>query len=259
MESTSLFLTQNNYDTESGDFILKFNSPQMLNGYEISLIQSNVYKQWFNVSDALNNNKIKIVVATSATWSGGTPTYTLNTETCKFPDGYYSIKELESYFKKWCDEYFYLKQRAETRGIGGIFYDYQEPGAALYRGQNPDGAAAQLGAGLVPERSWEDLFELASACGNAFLNSYCPIVERRNGLDYGERERQFQLYRRGRYVEFNLVYDRGTKFGLETKGRIESILMSLPEHASWVYNHEPLVGSKEAESLNYFRTKTNWL
>jgi hypothetical protein len=76
----------------------------MLNGYEISLIQSNVYKQWFNVSDTLNNNKIKIVVATSATWSGGTPTYTLNEDTCEFPDGYYSIKELESYFKKWCDE-----------------------------------------------------------------------------------------------------------------------------------------------------------
>jgi hypothetical protein len=104
MESTSLFLTQNNYDTESGDFILKFNSPQMLNGYEIALIQSNVYKQWFNISDALNNNKIKIVVATSATWSGGTPTYTLNTETCTFPDGYYTIKELNNYLQKWCDE-----------------------------------------------------------------------------------------------------------------------------------------------------------
>jgi hypothetical protein len=103
MESTSLFLTQNNYD-DSGDYILKFNSSQLLSGYEICLIQSNVYKQWFNVSDALNNNKIKIIVPTSATWSGGTPTYTLNTETCKFPDGYYSIKELESYLKKWCDE-----------------------------------------------------------------------------------------------------------------------------------------------------------
>lgn len=104
MESTSLFLTLNNYEADSGDFILKFNSPQMLNGYEISLIQSNVYKQWFNVSDALGNNKIKIVVGVSATWSGGTPTYTLNEESCKFPDGYYSIKELNAYLQKWCDE-----------------------------------------------------------------------------------------------------------------------------------------------------------
>ncbi|MCF8134467.1 MAG: oxygen-dependent coproporphyrinogen oxidase [Synechococcus lacustris] len=162
-------------------------------------------------------------------------------------------------FKPWCDEYFYLKHRAETRGIGGIFYDYQEPGAALYRGQNPDGAAAQLGAGLVPERSWEDLFELASACGNAFLNSYCPIVERRNGLDYGERERQFQLYRRGRYVEFNLVFDRGTIFGLQTNGRTESILMSLPPLVRWEYGYQVEPGSREALLTDLFTKPQDWL
>ena len=104
MESTSLFLTQNNYDTDSGDYILKFNSAQFLPNYEISLIQSNIYKQWFNISDTLGNNKIKIVVPTSASWSGGVPTYTLNEETYKFPDGYYTIKELNSSLQKWCDE-----------------------------------------------------------------------------------------------------------------------------------------------------------
>ena len=111
----------------------------------------------------------------------------------------------------------------------------------------------------MPERSWEDLFELASACGNAFLNSYCPIVERRNGLDYGERERQFQLYRRGRYVEFNLVFDRGTIFGLQTNGRTESILMSLPPLVRWEYGYQVEPGSREALLTDLFTKPQDWL
>jgi len=162
-------------------------------------------------------------------------------------------------FKPWCDEYFFLKHRNETRGVGGIFYDYQEPGGQLYRGQDPQGPAAQVAAAAAPERSWEDLYNLAAACGNAFLPSYLPIVERRQPLPYGERERQFQLYRRGRYVEFNLVFDRGTIFGLQTNGRTESILMSLPPLVRWEYGYGPEPGSREALLTELFTKPQAWL
>lgn len=136
-------------------------------------------------------------------------------------------------FKQWCDEYFYLKHRKEQRGIGGIFFDYQQG-------------------------DWETLFAFAQECGNAFLPSYEPIVERRRDLPYGERERDFQLYRRGRYVEFNLVWDRGTIFGLQTDGRIESILMSLPPLVRWEYNYRPEPGTPEAELYEVFIVPQNW-
>lgn len=143
-------------------------------------------------------------------------------------------------FKRWCDEYFYLKHRGETRGVGGIFFDYQDGSdRELYRGPDPHGEAARYSqkVGSIGSRSWEDLFAFIQSCGQAFLEAYLPIVERRRHLEYGDRERQFQLYRRGRYVEFNLVYDRGTIFGLQTNGRTESILMSLPPCALgiWLY------------------------
>lgn len=154
-------------------------------------------------------------------------------EACDIFDASYYQK-----FKDWADEYFTIEHREETRGIGGIFYDYLKPDSTHTK---------------------EDLFGFMQEVGNTFLKAYLPIVESNMPLPYSEEEKKWQLIRRGRYVEFNLVYDRGTKFGLETKGRIESILMSLPEHASWVYNHEPLAGSREAESLRYFRSKTNWL
>jgi len=163
-------------------------------------------------------------------------------------------------FKPWCDEYFYLRHRQETRGVGGIFYDYQDPGGVLYKGGEPEGAAAAAAAAIGPiEQDWEQLFSLASACGHAFLPSYVPIVERRNNLAYGEAERQFQLYRRGRYVEFNLVFDRGTIFGLQTNGRTESILMSLPPLVRWEYGYTPAPGSREALLTEVFTRPQNWL
>ncbi|WP_164929398.1 oxygen-dependent coproporphyrinogen oxidase [Gloeobacter violaceus] len=136
-------------------------------------------------------------------------------------------------FKKWCDEYFYLKHRQEPRGVGGIFFDYVQG-------------------------DWEKIFAFAQSCGNAFLPAYLPIVERRHTLPYAERERNFQLYRRGRYVEFNLVWDRGTIFGLQTNGRIESILMSMPPLVRWEYNYRPEPGTAEAELYEVFLVPQDW-
>ncbi len=163
-------------------------------------------------------------------------------------------------FKRWCDEYFYLKHRGETRGIGGIFFDYQHGEGELYRGPQPNDEAAiysnQLGA---PEpRTWEELFTFVQDCGNAFLPSYVPIVERRHNTEYGDRQRNFQLYRRGRYVEFNLVYDRGTIFGLQTNGRTESILMSLPPLVRWEYGYQPEPNSPEAQLYETFLKPQDW-
>jgi coproporphyrinogen III oxidase len=121
-------------------------------------------------------------------------------------------------FKKWCDEYFFVKHRDEARGVGGLFFDYLT---------EEDG------------RSLESVFEFVQAVGRAFLPAYVPIASRRKAEAYTDREREFQLIRRGRYVEFNLVYDRGTTFGLETRGRAESILMSLPPLVKWVYDYRP--------------------
>ncbi|WP_206815700.1 oxygen-dependent coproporphyrinogen oxidase [Chroococcus sp. FPU101] len=163
-------------------------------------------------------------------------------------------------FKRWCDEYFYLKHRNETRGIGGIFFDYQDGLDPLYRGPHPDKAAALYSNQLSPQRprTWEDLFDFVSECGQAFLSAYVPIVEKRHKTEYGDRERQFQLYRRGRYVEFNLVYDRGTIFGLQTNGRTESILMSLPPLVRWEYGYQPEPNTPEAELYDVFLKPNDW-
>ena len=136
-------------------------------------------------------------------------------------------------FKAQCDRYFFLQHRDEARGVGGIFYDYLR--------DNPASCLA-----------------FTKSAGDAFLSAYVPIVERNSARPYGARERQFQQLRRGRYVEFNLVYDRGTKFGLETGGRTESILMSLPSQASWVYAFAPHPESPEARALWYFQVR-DWL
>jgi len=163
-------------------------------------------------------------------------------------------------FKPWCDEYFYLKHRQEARGIGGIFFDYQDGQGELYRGPDPEGLAARTSRELGdPEpRSWEDLFTLIQTCGRAFLPAYQPIVECRQPLEYGDRQRQFQLYRRGRYVEFNLVYDRGTIFGLQTNGRAESILMSLPPLVRWEYDYHPEPDTPEAQLYSTFLRPQDW-
>jgi coproporphyrinogen III oxidase len=138
-------------------------------------------------------------------------------------------------FKRWCDEYFHLKHRNEPRGIGGIFFDD------------------------LAERDFDFSFSLARAVGEQFLPAYTPIVERRRALPFGERERGFQAYRRGRYVEFNLVYDRGTLFGLQSGGRTESILMSLPPRADWRYDWKPAPGSPEEELYTDFLKPRDWI
>lgn len=137
-------------------------------------------------------------------------------------------------YKKWCDDYFYLKHRNEPRGIGGIFFDD------------------------LNEWGFDRCFEFMQSVGDSFLLAYLPIVQRRKNTVYGERERNFQLYRRGRYVEFNLVYDRGTLFGLQSGGRTESILMSLPPAVNWRYNWQPEPGTAEAALYEKFLSPKNW-
>jgi coproporphyrinogen III oxidase len=164
-------------------------------------------------------------------------------------------------FKLWCDEYFYLKHRQENRGIGGLFFDYQDGVGGLYKGPDPKGPAAEYSnkVGDVGNRSWEQLFGFIQDCGKAFLEAYLPIAEKRKNTEYGDRERNFQLYRRGRYVEFNLVYDRGTIFGLQTNGRTESILMSLPPLVRWEYGYQPEPNTPEAELYNTFLKPQDWV
>lgn len=179
----------------------------------------------------------------TVTWFGGgmdlTPYYGFEDDaahfhrTCRnalapFGDGLYPR------FKQWCDEYFFLKHRNEPRGIGGVFFD----------------DFAELG--------FEGSFAMMRAVGDAFLRAYLPILQRRRELPYGERERGFQALRRGRYVEFNLVWDRGTLFGLQSGGRTESILMSLPPLVSWRYQWQPEPGSPEARLTSDFLRARDW-
>lgn len=138
-------------------------------------------------------------------------------------------------YKKWCDEYFFIKHRNEPRGVGGIFFDDLS---------EPDFATA---------------FAIQQSVGNHFISAYVPILERRKDIPYGERERDFQLYRRGRYVEFNLVIDRGTIFGLQSNGRIESILLSMPPLVKWRYDWHPEKGSHEAELYEKFLVPKDWV
>jgi len=137
-------------------------------------------------------------------------------------------------YKQWCDEYFYLRHRKEPRGVGGVFFDD------------------------LAERDFEFSFSIVRAVGDNFLAAYSPIVERRRDHPYGEREREFQAYRRGRYVEFNLVYDRGTLFGLQSGGRTESILMSMPPRAVWRYDWKPAPGSPEERLYADFLRPRDW-
>ncbi|MBC3831595.1 oxygen-dependent coproporphyrinogen oxidase [Undibacterium amnicola] len=143
--------------------------------------------------------------------------------------------DLHPRFKKWCDEYFYLKHRKEARGVGGIFFDD------------------------FNEQPFAQSFSMMKSVGDGFLKAYRPILERRKDLAYGETERDFQAYRRGRYVEFNLVFDRGTLFGLQSGGRTESILMSMPPIVKWRYDWKPEAGSAEAKLATDFLVHKEWV
>ena len=143
--------------------------------------------------------------------------------------------DLYGRYKKWCDDYFYLRHRGETRGVGGLFFDD------------------------VKEPNFEKCFGFLQSTGDAFVPAYRPIVRKRKDHPFGERQKDFQLYRRGRYVEFNLIYDRGTVFGLQSGGRTESILMSLPPSVNWRYNWKPEEGSPEARLYDDFLRPRDWL
>jgi coproporphyrinogen III oxidase len=182
---------------------------------------------------------VRLFAAGDIWWFGGgmdlTPYYGFEEDakhfhaTCKAAAGAHYPR-----FKRWCDEYFYLKHRQEPRGIGGIFFDD------------------------LNEPDFDTCFALLRSVGDAFLPAYVPIVERRRDAPYGEREREFQAYRRGRYVEFNLVYDRGTLFGLQSGGRTEAILMSLPPRVLWRYDWKPEPGSGEERLYTDFLRPRDW-
>ncbi len=192
---------------------------------------------------------VRMISATAASgapscWFGGgmdlTPYYGFEDDavhfhhTCQAALEAFGIDKYPKY-KAWCDQYFYLKHRQEPRGIGGIFFDD------------------------FAEGGFDRGFALIQSVGDAFLAAYLPIVERRKNQEFGQRQRDFQLYRRGRYVEFNLVWDRGTHFGLQSGGRTESILMSMPPLASWAYQQEPQVGSPEADLTTRFLIGKDWV
>ena len=184
---------------------------------------------------------VRCFAAGDAWWFGGgmdlTPYYGFEEDarhfhaTCKSAVG----DALYPKFKRWCDEYFHLKHRQEPRGIGGIFFDD------------------------LNEPDFESCFALVRSVGEHFLPAYAPIAERRRATPFGEREREFQAYRRGRYVEFNLVYDRGTLFGLQSGGRTEAILMSLPPRVAWRYDWRPEPGTPEAGLYTDFLKPRDWV
>ena len=181
-------------------------------------------------------------------WFGGgidlTPHYIISEDAQFFHQGLKKVcdsfnKTFYQEFKTWADNYFYIKHREETRGIGGIFYDRLSPKTA-----NID---------------WDEIFEFSKALGRSFLPIYTELIARNRSKAFTQEEKEWQYQRRSRYAEFNLVYDAGTKFGLETNGRIESILMSLPPQANWVYNFMPTEGSLESETLSLLKKDINWV
>lgn len=186
-------------------------------------------------------------MSTGHNWFGGgidlTPHYVDQTDArwfhqslknvCDQHDSGYYAK-----FKPWADDYFFIPHRQETRGVGGIFFDYLKPS---------------------DESDKARLFAFVQAVGNSFAPIYTHFMHKNRDLPAGEREKNWQLLRRGRYVEFNLVWDRGTKFGLETNGRTESILMSMPPQANWIYDFQPEAGSPEAQTVGFLRKGINWV
>ena len=191
----------------------------------------------------MNVRYIELQGSTKRAWFGGgadlTPYYLIDEDAAHFHG---SLKaacdqhdpEYYPRFKEWCDRYFRLPHRDEARGVGGVFFDY-------------------LGDDLPR------LFEFVQDVGRAFIEAYLPVVDRRKGEPWTDEQRRWQLIRRGRYVEFNLIHDRGTLFGLETGGRTESILMSLPPVVRWVYDHHPEPGSSEERLLQVLREPREWV
>ncbi|MCL4123297.1 UNVERIFIED_CONTAM: hypothetical protein GTU68_029696 [Idotea baltica] len=180
-------------------------------------------------------------------WFGGgqdlTPYYLFEEDaihfhqTCKIACDKHNPEFYPTY-KKRCDDYFYNAHRNEGRGIGGLFFDYCK---------------------ASEDMSMEDWYNFVTEVGDSFLEAYVPIVEKRNGLSYTKAQQDWQEIRRGRYVEFNLVHDKGTLFGLKTNGRIESILMSLPPQVQWVYDHHPETGSEEERLINALKSPKSWI
>ncbi len=187
---------------------------------------------------------VRVFISGAVFWFGGgmdlTPYYGFETDarhfhaTCQAALAPFGSDKYPAY-KRWCDDYFFLKHRQEPRGIGGIFFDD------------------------VSTPDFDTCFALMRSVGDHFLTAYLPIVERRHAMPYSERERNWQAIRRGRYVEFNLVFDRGTLFGLQSGGRSESILMSMPPLVRWQYQHEPAPDTPEAELLSYYLQAKDWL
>ena len=201
--------------------------------------------------------------ADGAWWFGGgadlTPSYVYDDDARHFHASHKAWLDrthpsLHPSWKAWCDEYFYIPHRHEARGVGGVFFDYQDGHRPLYAGGNPE-TAERLSTLETPALDFETLLKTWQGGGQAFLDAYLPILERRSGQPFTDAERQWQLYRRGRYVEFNLVHDRGTRFGLLTGGRTESVLMSLPPLARWEYALQPEPGSPEAFTLERLQAR----
>lgn len=203
----------------------------------------------------MNVRYLSVVTASGSekSWFGGgidmTPIYVVEEEARQFHralkaacDPFHQLFYPE--FKKWADDYFFIPHRSETRGVGGIFFDHLD---------SP--SSGSLNHGL----SIEKIFEFVQAVGNTFLKAYSPIVATNKERKFTDREKKWQLIRRGRYAEFNLVYDRGTKFGLETNGRTESILMSLPPQANWEYNFIPESGSEEERTTYKLKKGIDWI
>ena len=201
------------------------------------------YFEMYDTSNALSTGSRKVINS----WFGGgqdlTPYYLFEDDakhfhqTCKTACDKHNSDFYPKY-KKQCDDYFWNTHRNESRGIGGLFFDYCKQ---------------------TEQMSMEKWFNFVCEVGNSFLEAYVPIVEKRKDLNYTEAQKTWQEIRRGRYVEFNLVHDKGTLFGLKTNGRIESILMSLPPHVQWVYDHHPEAGSEEEKLIKVLENPINWI
>ncbi len=207
----------------------------------VPIIHMNV--RYFQTTDQSSNNKQQA----QTWWFGGgidlTPHYVVEEDACYFHQKLKDACDKHNpafypEFKKWADDYFYLKHRNETRGVGGIFFDHLNEKRGLDR---------------------ESAFKFVQEIGDVFAPTYNHIVLKNKDLAYGEQEKEWQAIRRSRYVEFNLLWDRGTKFGLDTGGRTESILMSMPPQAQWFYNHRTEPGSQEEQTLKMLRKELDWL